>query len=35
MTTAAEDRTLILVRHAEAVDHGPDGDHERELTERG
>ncbi len=35
MTTAAEDRTLILVRHAEAVDRSPDGDHERELTERG
>ncbi len=35
MTRAAEDRTLILVRHAEAQDRSPDGDHERELTEGG
>ncbi|MEI2777488.1 MAG: histidine phosphatase family protein [Tetrasphaera sp.] len=35
MTTAAMDRTLILLRHAEAVASSPEGDHERELTETG
>jgi phosphohistidine phosphatase len=35
MTTAAEDRTLVLVRHAKAVQGGYDADHERELTPRG
>lgn len=35
MTRAAEDRTLILLRHAKAV-HDFDGfDHDRELTPRG
>lgn len=35
MTTAAEDRTLVLVRHAKAEQGGYDADHERELTPRG
>jgi phosphohistidine phosphatase len=35
MTIAAEDRTLVLVRHAKAVQSGYDADHERELTPRG
>lgn len=35
MTLAAEDRTLILLRHAKAVDFGRSKDHERELTKRG
>lgn len=35
MTTAAEDRTLVLVRHAKAAQGGFDADHERELTARG
>lgn len=35
MTAAAEDRTLVLVRHAKAEAIGDDGDHERELTPRG
>ena len=35
MTTAAEDRTLVLVRHAKAQQSGYDADHERELTPRG
>lgn len=35
MTTAAEDRTLVLVRHAKAEQGGYDADHERELTRRG
>ena len=35
MTAAAEDRTLVLVRHAKAEQGGYDADHERELTERG
>lgn len=35
MTTAAMDRTLILLRHAQAVSASSDGDHERELTEAG
>ena len=35
MTVAAEDRTLVLVRHAKAEADAGDGDHERELTPRG
>lgn len=35
MTAAAEDRTLVLVRHAKAEQAGFDADHERELTKRG
>lgn len=35
MTTAAMDRTLILLRHAKATPFGYDSDHERELTDRG
>lgn len=35
MTAAAEDRTLVLVRHAKAEQGGYDADHERELTKRG
>lgn len=35
MTRSAEDRTLILLRHAKAVPEGYDRDHERELTPRG
>ncbi|KRE43624.1 SixA phosphatase family protein [Knoellia sp. Soil729] len=35
MTTAAEDRTLVLVRHAKAEQGGYDADHERELAPRG
>jgi len=35
MTSAAEDRTLVLVRHAKAEQGGYDADHERELTDRG
>jgi len=35
MTAAAEDRTLVLVRHAKAAQSGYDADHERELTPRG
>jgi phosphohistidine phosphatase len=35
MTTAAEDRTLVLVRHAKAKQGGYDADHERELTPQG
>lgn len=34
MTTASEDRVLVLVRHSEAVSAGTT-DEERELTERG
>ena len=34
MTTASEDRVLVLVRHSEAVSGGPSDD-ERELTEGG
>lgn len=35
MTVSAEDRTLILLRHAAAQDSHPEGDHERELTDAG
>ena len=35
MTAAAEDRTLVLVRHAKAEQDESDADHERELTSRG
>jgi len=35
MTTAARDRTLVLLRHAKAEGRHPDGDHERGLTGRG
>jgi phosphohistidine phosphatase len=35
MTRAAEDRTLILLRHSKAEDGGYDRDHERELSKRG
>ncbi|KGN37039.1 SixA phosphatase family protein [Knoellia subterranea] len=35
MTASAEDRTLVLVRHAKAEQGGYDADHERELTPRG
>lgn len=35
MTNAAEDRTLILLRHSKAEQGGYDRDHERELTDRG
>lgn len=35
MTVSAEDRTLILLRHAAAEEHHPEGDHERELTREG
>lgn len=35
MTTAAQDRVLLLLRHAKAVPYGYDNDHERELTPRG
>lgn len=36
MTRAAEPRTIVLVRHAEAAVAPPGGgDHDRELTERG
>jgi phosphohistidine phosphatase len=35
MTVAARDRTLVLLRHAKAEGRHPDGDHDRELTERG
>lgn len=35
MTSAARDRTLILLRHAKAEQGGYDRDHERELTDRG
>lgn len=31
----SEERTLILIRHAKAEEHGLRPDHERELTERG
>ncbi len=35
MTTAAEDRVLVLLRHAKAVRGGYERDHERELSDRG
>lgn len=35
MTRSAEDRTLVLVRHAKAEQAGWDRDHERVLTGRG
>ena len=35
MTRAAQDRTLVLLRHAKAQQQGWDNDHERELTGRG
>ena len=35
MTSAALDRTLILVRHAKAAATNSEGDHERELTPAG
>lgn len=35
MTVSAEDRTLILLRHAAAEESHPEGDHERELTGEG
>ncbi|MFQ6170156.1 SixA phosphatase family protein [Oryzobacter sp. R7] len=35
MTRAAQDRTLVLLRHAKAEQTGWDADHERELTARG
>jgi len=35
MTRSAEDRTLILLRHAKAEQGGYDRDHDRELTGRG
>lgn len=35
MTRAAQDRTLVLLRHAKAEQQRWDDDHERELTGRG
>jgi len=35
MTIAARDRVLVLLRHAKAEQHHPDGDHDRELSDRG
>ncbi len=35
MTTASEDRILVLLRHAKAERGGYERDHERELTGRG
>ena len=35
MTRAAQDRTLVLLRHAKAEQQGWDDDHERQLTGRG
>ena len=35
MTRAAQDRTLVLLRHAKAEQQGWDDDHERQLTPRG
>jgi phosphohistidine phosphatase len=35
MTRAAQDRTLVLLRHAKAEQQNWDNDHERELTARG
>ncbi|MBK6887109.1 MAG: histidine phosphatase family protein [Tetrasphaera sp.] len=35
MTAAALARTLILMRHAHAQSHSPDGDHERDLSGAG
>lgn len=35
MTTAAQDRVLLLLRHSKAVPYGYHNDHERELTNRG
>ena len=35
MTRAAQDRILVLLRHAKAEQHGFDDDHERALTRRG
>ena len=35
MTTASEDRVLVLLRHAKAERGGYERDHERELTDRG
>lgn len=35
MTRSAEDRTLILLRHAKAEQGGYERDHERELTAKG
>ncbi len=35
MTTASEDRILVLLRHAKAEHGGYERDHERELTARG
>lgn len=35
MTCASEDRTLVLVRHAEAVGSGAGGDADRALSDRG
>ncbi|HSO66146.1 MAG TPA: histidine phosphatase family protein, partial [Ornithinibacter sp.] len=35
MTRAAQDRTLVLLRHAKAKQQGRDDDHERELRGRG
>lgn len=35
MTTAAMDRILILMRHAAAASHDPEGDHERDLSHQG
>jgi len=35
MTIAARDRVLVLLRHAKAQQHHPDGDHDRELSDRG
>lgn len=35
MTRAAQDRTLVLLRHAKAEQQGYENDHERSLTGRG
>ena len=35
MTRAAQDRTLVLLRHAKAEQQGWDDDHERQLSARG
>lgn len=35
MTRAAQDRTLVLLRHAKAEQQGWDDDHERELSAKG
>lgn len=35
MTVAAQDRVILLLRHAKATPYGYQNDHERELTGRG